>query len=103
MEKGKTVTYHSELQAIADYLNRILFSDKDYIKNSFSFICGLKGDRLVIDVVEIDYSLPNHKQVLILELMDAIVNDNNKTIEEMFKNIISKKTFPKPTSSYNSF
>jgi hypothetical protein len=104
MDKHKVVKYHLEFQVIADYLNQKLSNHPDYIDDSYIYICGMQGSKLIIDVIDIDVdlSLSNKIKQFILELMSNIANDSNQRIEEMYKNIISKKTFPQPMSSYNS-
>ena len=104
MDRQKIVKYHFEFQVIADYLNQKLFNHPDYLDNSYIYICGMQGNKLIIDVIDIDVdlSLSNETKQFVLELMSGIASENNKVVEDMFKNIISKKSFPQPISSYNS-
>lgn len=102
MDKPTIVKYHFEFQVIADFLNQKLTKHPDYLDGSFIYICGMKDSKLIIDVidVDVDLSLSNKTKQFILELMSGIANENNQKIEEMYKSIISKKSFPQPISSY---
>ncbi len=99
MDRSIFVRYHSELQVIADFLNHKLYEHPDYLNGSFIFICGMKEEKLIIDVVDIDPSFTRQEKKSVLELMSSIANDNNQEIENAYKRIISSKSFPRPVSS----
>ncbi len=102
MDRSTFVKYHSELQVIADFLNHKLYDHPDYLNGSFIFICGMKEEKLIIDVVDIDPSFTRQEKQSVLEVMSSIANDNHQDIEDIYKKIISCKSFPKPVSSQST-
>lgn len=88
------IKYDPQLDLISDYLNHKLVNHKDYIDNSFVFICGLKESKLLIDIIDIDIdpALSNEDQCVVLDLMSTIVCENHEVIEYYFDKIQAKET-----------